>query len=212
MVRVGQRLKEARLEKGLSLEQVAEGTKIRSSFLTAIEKGEYNRLPSASYAQGFVRNYAEFLGLPKREILALFRRDFDEEKIYKVLPEGFVRDESLPARRFKIHQAVFVIVGIVILLGGFLFYQYRSAFIDPPLEVTEPKEGAVTSQDITVTGETNPAMTLTVNGSPVTLEQNGTFIKRIVAFPGKATITVKAVNRFGRETVILRNIDVKTTP
>src|ERR1035437_9008307 len=89
MIKSGEKLQQTRAEKGLSLEDVAKGTRIKKEFLSYIENGEYQKLPSASYAHGFVRNYARFLGLPDEEILAIFRREFDQEKAYKVLPKGF---------------------------------------------------------------------------------------------------------------------------
>src|SRR3989339_1967543 len=88
MVSLGQKIKSARLKKGLTINDAAKATKIRAEFLTAIEKNEYKKLPEKTYAYGFVRNYIEFLDLPKEEMLALFRREFDEEKVFKVLPDG----------------------------------------------------------------------------------------------------------------------------
>ena len=80
MIRAGEKLREERLKKHLTLEEVSRATKIKESFLLAIEKGEYKKLPPATYAQGFVRNYAGFLGMPEQEILAIFRREYDEEE------------------------------------------------------------------------------------------------------------------------------------
>lgn len=80
MLKLGERLKEKRLEKGLSLEDVSKSTKIREDYLFSIEDGKYDELPSATHAQGFVRNYIKFLGLNEKEALALFRREVDSEK------------------------------------------------------------------------------------------------------------------------------------
>lgn len=212
MIHVGQRFKEARLAKHLSLDDVAKGTKIRASFLSAIERGEYSKLPSSSYAQGFVRNYAEYLDLPVREIMALFRREFDEEKSFRVLPEGFVKDAGLPVRRIKIHQSVLLVVAAIILLSGFLLFQYRAAFIDPSLSVSSPQENQKTSTDVRVIGKADQNVTVTVNNSPVIINENGEFSKQLSLFPGKSTIIVKAVNAFGRERIIERDIEVRTTP
>ena len=63
MIKAGEKLQEARLSKGLTLEDVSKSTKIKISYLEFIENGEYEKLPSVSYAHGFVRNYAKFLGL-----------------------------------------------------------------------------------------------------------------------------------------------------
>src|SRR3989344_424814 len=102
MIKVGQKLKEARLKRGLTPADVAKATKIKESFLSSIENGQYENLPSGTYAQGFVRNYIKFLELPMEETLALFRREFNEEKIYKVLPEGFSSHKEFPIKRIKI--------------------------------------------------------------------------------------------------------------
>ena len=62
MVPLGKRLLSARTQRKLSLEEVAAATKIKARFLSAIEKGEYEKLPSPAYAKGFVKNYAAYLG------------------------------------------------------------------------------------------------------------------------------------------------------
>lgn len=210
MIRAGQRLYEERIKKGLTLEEVSKATKIRANFLLAIEKGEYNKLPSSAYVQGFVRNYAEFLGLPKKDILALFRREFDEEKIFKVLPEGLTRSKEFPLRTLRIQQAVIVTTSILLLLLGYLFFQYRYAIINPPLEITAPKEGAVFSDfQIRLSGKTDPNATVSINGQGVTVDNNGNFVKTLDVFSGKSTISITATNRFGKETKKERHIEVK---
>jgi len=209
MIRAGQRLKETRLQKGFSIEAVSQGTKIRPNFITAIERGEYQKLPSPAYAQGFVRNYAEYLGLSSTEVLALFRREFDEEKAYKVLPTGFSKQREFPITRRRIQRAVYLMAVVFLLLGGFLLYQYRSAFFDPMLSVTSPKEGAITSLQVTVQGKTEASATVMVDNVPVAVDDEGTFIKRVTLFPGKETIEVRSKNRFGRESVMERRIEVK---
>ena len=89
MIRAGQKLRDERQRRGLTLSEISNATKIKVEFLSAIEKGEYEKLPSASYAHGFVGNYAKFLDFEEEEILALFRREFDGKKVYKVLPEDW---------------------------------------------------------------------------------------------------------------------------
>lgn len=209
MVGVGQRLHNERIHRKLTLDEVATATKIKSRFLAAIEKGDYNKLPSPAYAQGFVRNYAAFLGLPKNEITALFKREFDEKRAFKLLPESFTRTKEFPLRRIKIQQSIFVIFGIILILGIYLFYQYRSAFIPPAVTVSSPAENAVVSQVITVSGTVDSDASVTVNNIPVTLATDGSFTKKIALFPGKETIIIRAKNRFGKETVVERDIEVK---
>src|SRR5664279_124356 len=117
MVRVGQRLYKERIQKKLTIDEIAKATRIKPIFLQAIEQGEYNKLPSPAYAIGFVRNYADYLGLPKAEITALFRREFDEKKAFKVLPDSLVKTKEFPVKRFQIQQSIFVIIFFVVLLA-----------------------------------------------------------------------------------------------
>ena len=210
MIKASQELHDERIKKGLTLEEVSNATKIRAEFLEAIEKGEYEKLPSPSYAHGFVRNYTRFLKLPEKEILPLFKREFDSEKIYKVLPEGLVEQKDIPLKRFKIKQAVIFIAIIFILLLGFIVFQYRYAFISPPINLSSPSEMSVlSSTTILVLGKTDPNSTITVNDEQVSVTQDGGFKKEITVFPGKTTITVKAVNRFGKQTTIERHVVLK---
>lgn len=210
MIRAGQKLRDERQSRGLSLSQVSESTKIKVEFLEAIEKGDYHKLPSSSYAYGFVRNYTRFLKIAEKEILPLFRREFDAEKVYKVLPEGLVGQKEIPLKRFKIKQAVILIVLLFVLLFGFIIFQYRYAFINPPITLFNPSEMSVlTSSTILVLGKTDPNSTITVNDEQVSVNGDGTFKKEITGFPGKATITIKAVNRFGKQTTIERHVVIK---
>lgn len=210
MLRLSQILREERLKRKLSLDEVSKITKIRANFLSALEKGEYHKLPSRAYAYGFVKNYVEFLNLPKNETLALFRREFNEEKVFKVLPEGFARQDDFSATRIKIQENVGLIILVFLMLLGYILFQYRYAFINPPLEVYSPKEKEeVSAEGITVSGKTDSSVVIYINNVSVSLDKEGNFKKSIDLFPGKSVITIKAVNRFGRETIEKRDIEVK---
>src|ERR1051326_7290810 len=116
MVPVGQRLQQERIKKGLSIDEIARATKIRPNFISALEKGNYKKLPSSAYVQGFIKNYAEYLGLPKKEILALFRREFDEREFIGVLPESFAKNKKPPFSGFRLHSTTLLIAAAFILI------------------------------------------------------------------------------------------------
>ena len=209
MVKVGQRLHKERLQKKLSLEDIAKATKIKPGFLAAIEKGEYSKLPSPAYAQGFVRNYAEYLGLPKAEINALFRREFDEKKAFQVLPDSLTKTQEFPLKRIRIQESLLVLAVVLFVFLSFLAFQYRYVFLAPSLHISSPAEGVTTQGDVTVTGKTDSNATVLVNNEPVSLNSKGEFVKRLTLFSGKSAIIVKAKNRIGKETVVKREIVVK---
>src|SRR6185369_2178998 len=65
---VGERLRAAREEKGLSLEDVAAQTRIPQRHLASIEVGDWDNLPAPTYTVGFAKSYASAVGLDRTEI------------------------------------------------------------------------------------------------------------------------------------------------
>ena len=81
LTQIGELFKQRRKELNLSLKEIENATSIRMTYLQAIEDGEIHKLNSPVYAQGFVRQYASFLGI-------------DGEKIVRDNPEVFLRTEA----------------------------------------------------------------------------------------------------------------------
>ncbi|PGM64198.1 helix-turn-helix domain-containing protein [Bacillus cereus] len=73
MTELGQKLKEAREAKGLSMDQLHEITKIQKRHLVAIEEGNYDVLPGAFYARAFIKQYADAVGLNGEELLVEYQ-------------------------------------------------------------------------------------------------------------------------------------------
>jgi cytoskeleton protein RodZ len=67
-VKIGRFLEQARKAKGLSLEEVEQATKIRKRYLAGLEHEDYAMLPDAVYAQGFLKTYANYLGLDGEDL------------------------------------------------------------------------------------------------------------------------------------------------
>ncbi|HEY7693920.1 MAG TPA: helix-turn-helix domain-containing protein [Gaiellaceae bacterium] len=63
MFEIGNSLREARTRKGLDFPELEQGTKIRAKYLRALEDEAFETLPSATYVKGFLRTYADYLGL-----------------------------------------------------------------------------------------------------------------------------------------------------
>ena len=210
MVKAGEKLQEARLIKGFSLEDVSQSTKIKADYLEYIEKGEYNKLPSVSYASGFVRNYALFLGLPEKEILALFRREFDQDTAFKVLQKGFESKDEFPLNGFRIRQTFFIITLLFVAFIAYILFQYRYAFINPPLQINSPKDREViTASEIQISGVTDSNSTIYINKNVTTVDNSGNFTKTISVFPGNFVLDIKVINKFGKSTEVKRTIEVK---
>lgn len=78
MTELGNRLKEAREAKGLSLDELQTITKIQKRYLVGIEEGNYTIMPGKFYVRAFIKQYAEAVDLNPEEIFDLYKGDVPE--------------------------------------------------------------------------------------------------------------------------------------
>ena len=67
------KLRQARLAKEISLEEVAEATKIQVKYLEILEEGDYQKLPGDIYSKAWLKLYGDFLGLQVNELLVDYK-------------------------------------------------------------------------------------------------------------------------------------------
>lgn len=93
MTELGNRLKEAREAKGLSLDQLQDLTKIQKRYLKGIEEGNYSMMPGKFYVRAFIKQYAEAVGIEPEELFEEYKNEipatYDDE-----LPEQLSRVQS----------------------------------------------------------------------------------------------------------------------
>lgn len=99
MSNLGDLLRNARLEKGLSLDDIQELTKIRKRYLEAIEDGDYKVLPGNFYVRAFVKTYAETLGLDPEEISQMYKSDIPEPISESVSVEPIIQKRRRSERQ-----------------------------------------------------------------------------------------------------------------
>lgn len=212
MKTVGSILKEAREAKHLTFEQVETATKIRAKFLASIESDDYSSLPSLSYAKGFVKNYAEYLGVPTHTILAFFRRQTLEITKSAILPKGVA--QSLNRAWFQLTPGkflIFLFVGFVVLFLIYLGIQYGQLRNPPILAIDVPLENAiVATKKVELLGSTDPDATVMVNGIAILVRGDGKFFDQIALEPGTNIITVIATSRYGKTSLVKRTVTSQT--
>lgn len=148
---IGRILEQTRRERGLSLDEVEQATKIRKRYLTGLEHEDYAKLPDAVYAQGFLKTYANYLGLdgealsrqlrsrrkPRRErgINYTPSSDFQQPLI---TPGGVAGTER---RRVSKSAIVALLVAILVLAAviGTLYFVGRGVQITDAKENTPPR-------------------------------------------------------------------------
>lgn len=134
----GELLRETREAQGLDVSTVARETTIDSSLIKGMEEEDSSVFPAESYLTGFLRNYAEYLGISSEEILQLYHN--------KKLQESPVPTELLAKKK---HPGVVaaVIVSIVLLLAAAAVVYYIKV-IKPNLPEEPVEEGPVIHQFI----------------------------------------------------------------
>lgn len=207
MKKVASILKNAREEKGLSFDKISKELMIHPKFLKALEEGNYKVFADTVHIRGFLKNYAEFLGLDVSQILAFWRREYEASA--RPVP---IRDVTRPikAPQFVITPGV-VVAGLTFLLVtaflAYLFWQYRSIAGPPALKVISPQKDMVVSDPkILIEGFTDPDATLEISGLKISLDANGRFSWEHVLSPGTNVLNFVATNKFGRETKLVRRL------
>jgi cytoskeleton protein RodZ len=101
---IGQRLKAEREEQRLTLERVFEATRIRVPYLQALEADDLSVLPSPVQARGYLRNYAEFLGLDFDAILEEMHAMNMQRTSGNVIGPADAEETSLPPKNHGLHH------------------------------------------------------------------------------------------------------------
>lgn len=135
---VGQKLRRAREGQGLTLDQLAEKTRISLRHLELIEKGEFSKLPARTYAIGFTRSCARVLGLDDQQLI--------DELRYELAENGNRRTAYMPAFEpgdpAKAPPVGVIwasaIAALLLALGAYAFYaSYFAPGAEPPPLVAE---------------------------------------------------------------------------
>jgi cytoskeletal protein RodZ len=132
MESLGEKLKNARNEKGLSFDQVSRETNISVRFLEALESENFGIFPGEPYLMGFLRNYASYLDLDIQKIISLYRALRIQEQPIPV--------EQLLKHTPKLPKFIIPFVIILAVLGAvgwgiyhFILNKQNGAFVNTPV-------------------------------------------------------------------------------
>jgi hypothetical protein len=134
---IGNSLREARSRQGLGFPELEVATKIRSKYLRALEEEQFDALPAQTYVKGFLRTYADYLGLDGQ----LYVDEYNSR--YVVDPsEEYFRPRRSPQRvrqerHFESRVVVLALVGIA-ALTALVFAAWRFGGSNSPKAVLPP--------------------------------------------------------------------------
>ncbi|WP_416144874.1 helix-turn-helix domain-containing protein [Planococcus koreensis] len=127
MSELGNRLKEARIAKGYSLEDLQDVTKIQKRYLAGIEEGNHSMMPGPFYARAFIKQYAEAVGLDANDLLEQHKGEIpapakEEVRTTMVPPtpsrrQTFAKNSSRSSGMGEMMPKVIVALFIVVIIG-----------------------------------------------------------------------------------------------
>ncbi|RKQ37543.1 helix-turn-helix domain-containing protein [Oceanobacillus halophilus] len=138
---IGARLKEARVSKGLSLEELQEETKIQKRYLAAIEEGKLEILPGKFYARAFIKEYANAVGIDPSELLEEHKEEIpkneDESEVQYSRMQRSRKDNSVE-KSSKVFSVFPTIIVVLLIIGiFFVFWYFRDGLTNNGNEVQE---------------------------------------------------------------------------
>lgn len=208
---IGQILRSEREFHTLTLQEMAQQTRIRLEYLEALENDQYDLLPASTFVKGYIRAYGQLFGFDYQPLIAMLRRDFKESARGTLVPQEFIK----PA--FK-KQPVWTPVTYVMLglatvftvLIAYIGFQWWQLQQPPDLWVFTPDEDSEVAAQVVVQGQTESDAIVTVNQQPVSLQPDGRFETELyLVREGLNTISVEAKDRRGKSRLLQRTVTVR---
>ncbi len=189
----GQLLQRTREDKGLTLAEVQAETKIRERYLTALESGNFEIIPGDVYRRGFLRSYANFLGLDAAALLArellpgstappaapteatappAVERVSETPSPDSAPPRARRPAHAVPTRRVSptLIALLVVLLAVVAYYSPRFFYGHRSGGKMPPRVVSKssPRVARI-SPTLTMVSDRNGLVTYGVSPGPISV-------------------------------------------
>jgi len=123
MVPLGQRLKEARQAKGLTIEDIAAKTRVPKRHLESLEMGAWSRLPAPTYTMGFAKAFAGEVGLDRNEVADQLREEMGDYR--HTIPEWEGLEPADPNRAFPGWLVWTALLALAAAIGYFVWTHER---------------------------------------------------------------------------------------
>lgn len=213
--KLGEVLRSAREARGVDLARVERDTKIRSRYLSALERGEYRELPGAVYTKGFLRNYGSYLGLDTDYLIDLYRLESSTAPVER--PSAPVPPRPIAGRRSRALVvtpgallAALLTVGVAVFIV-YLVSEFVTFAGTPELRVVQPAGdiSGYLDDEYTFRGVTEPNAHVRVDGlrenPSVTADEDGSFEITVSLVPGSNVVTLVATDPLtGRDSAEVR--------
>ncbi len=171
---LGGKLECARVNKGWSIIDAYEISKIPTKYLEFLEQEEWNKLPGKIYVKNFLKKYCSCLGLNYKLCIREYEKQSSKKINKKNIDRGFLKKtlESITPRKFTM---ILLIVGVIGFMG-YIGYEIFNYIKPPEIFIISPEKEFTTMEGVlNISGKTEAESTLSVNGEAVGVSQTGDF-------------------------------------
>lgn len=176
MVGFGENLRREREMRGITLQEIANATKISVRFLEAVEDEEFAKLPGGIFMRSFIRSYAGYLGLDEERVMAEFQLaapPHEEEDFSRIGVTGSSANNK--------HRAPILpwVIAVILLAGGYGIFRYAHRTSEEPLNFGNPPATSTAATHASSVMETTstppppilgPSQTETADPAPVSAQ------------------------------------------
>ncbi len=204
---LGGLLKRARLDQNWDLKDIEKRIGIEIKYLESLEADDFYKLPSSTYARGFLKRYAEFLKLDSEKIV----KQWEQRHNYK---EQDSQRRKLKNKKIyqpsKLSFKIILISLVVLLILFYLGFGLKKVLFTPEIEILNPPEDLITKESsLVIKGRVESGTDVFINNQPVEQIKDGLFEQKIELLPGLNMIKISAKRKYSRPYTVYRQVVVE---
>ena len=163
---LGEKLRQAREDKGLTLSEVSEHTRISSLYLQSIENDDYKILPGGIFNKGFVKSYAKFVGINEQEALNDYTNLLGQSETKPQENAPYYRPEVLTDDTSSGSNLPTILIAGVILAAMTTGILYLVSYLREPAETIVTNTATRTSTNTQTNTSANTSTEISASNSP----------------------------------------------
>ncbi len=202
---VGDCLRSARKQQGLTCEEVAAKANLPLPQILALEEGNFSVFAAEVYAKGAYMRYASLLGIDTKHVQRAMLRAVARSRVTVPLK---LHTPQTRWQRMLHPRLLMVCLGLLLAAGvsGYIAWQLQSFWRLPVLAISSPVTNVINDQQAAIQGASEAGARVKINGETVLLNEQEEFRLDVPLRYGINVIRIEAQNAAGRMRVIERHI------
>ena len=201
----GHKLKEVRLRRRMSIDEVATSLRIPPKYLIALEEGDLSVFSAEVYVKGAYMKYASYLNVDNKAswhaLLRTLAGAREATPLKLLVPSTWIQRVLTPTRVFVLLASF-----MVLLVASYIGLQVSTFVSVPELELLEPDITVLNEREVMVRGVVEANAEVSVNKEKVLLDEGNRFVYKLPLREGINVLQVEAVGVSDRKNIITKHL------